>query len=55
MANPIELQKHLAGMSYPARKNDVISCAKHNGADKELLDRLNNIPADPDRVTKEAF
>ncbi len=41
--NPIELQKHLKGMDYPASKQDVISKAQENGADKELLSVLEGL------------
>ena len=41
--NPIEVQKHLKGMSYPASKNDVVSSAQENGADENLLDQLRNM------------
>jgi len=33
--NPIEVQKHLKGISYPATKDDVVSTAEQNGADDE--------------------
>ena len=38
--NPIEVQKHLKGMSYPASKDDLVSTAEQNGADEELLEQL---------------
>ncbi|MDQ3539905.1 MAG: DUF2795 domain-containing protein [Chloroflexota bacterium] len=44
--NPIELQKHLKGMSYPASKQDVIDKAKENGADQELQSMLENLSDD---------
>lgn len=44
--NPIELQKHLKGLDYPATKDDVIACAKKNGADDDLLDSLSRISGD---------
>jgi hypothetical protein len=45
--NPIELQKHLKGVDYPASKDDLISAAESNGAPQELLDALRS--ADKDR------
>jgi len=42
--NPIELQKHLKGVSYPASKQDVIDKAKENGADQELQSALEQLP-----------
>lgn len=41
--NPIELQKHLKGMEYPASKQDVIDKAKENGADQELQSMLEQL------------
>ncbi len=38
--NPIQVQKHLKGMSYPASKDDLLSTAEGNGADEELMEQL---------------
>lgn len=41
--NPIELQKHLKGVDYPANKQDLTRQAEENGADggmRAVLDRL---------------
>lgn len=38
--NPIEAQKYLKGMSYPASKQDVIDHAQSNGAPQEMIDDL---------------
>ncbi len=43
--NPIELQKHLKGASYPAAKNDLVALAESNGAPDEILDALRNAGA----------
>ncbi len=54
--NPIELQKHLKGISYPASKDDVVSTAESNGAPDEIVDALRSASQDefsgPDQVTK---
>ena len=42
--NPIQLQKHLKGVDYPARKEDLIKHAKQNGADKDALSALEQMP-----------
>ncbi|NEQ29127.1 MAG: DUF2795 domain-containing protein [Microcoleus sp. SIO2G3] len=42
--NPIELQKHLKGLDYPASKEDVISHAEKNGADKNIKWILEQLP-----------
>ncbi len=44
--NPIEVQKHLKGMSYPASKDDVVSRAEQNGAGHELLEQLRGMSRD---------
>lgn len=38
--NPIEAQKYLKGMDYPASKQDVIDKAKSNDAPSEMIDDL---------------
>ena len=47
--NPIEVQKHLKGMRYPASKEDLVSTAEQNGADEDLLEQLRS--ADRDEFT----
>lgn len=44
--NPIEVQKHLKGVNYPASKEDLASTAESNGAPKELVDQLRNMDRD---------
>jgi hypothetical protein len=41
--NPIELQKSLKGVDYPATKEDVVSAARKNGADDEIMSALQNL------------
>jgi hypothetical protein len=59
MPSPIDLQKTLSGVSYPSSKQDIMSHAKSNGADQEILDALNALPdgdiSGPDRVQKAVF
>lgn len=57
--NPIELQKSLKGMSYPASKDDLVQHAEKQGADDKILDALKQLkdgqfetPAD---VSQEIF
>ena len=42
--NPIELQKHLGGVDYPASRDDLVKKAEENGADEEVLEALRGIP-----------
>jgi hypothetical protein len=54
--NPIELQKHLKGISYPASRDDVVATAQSNGAPDEIVEALRNSGQDefsgPDQVSK---
>jgi hypothetical protein len=38
MVSPIDIQKALGGMDYPATKEDIIKHAENNGGDAEVLD-----------------
>jgi hypothetical protein len=42
--NPVQLQKHLKGMDYPASKQDLINHAKQQGADENVCSTLNQLP-----------
>ncbi|MBW4612173.1 MAG: DUF2795 domain-containing protein [Desmonostoc vinosum HA7617-LM4] len=44
-ANPIEIQKHLKGVDYPASKQELIKHAKKHGADQKILSLLEQLPA----------
>ena len=41
--NPIELQKHLKGVDYPASKQELVSTAESNGAPQEIIETLQSI------------
>ncbi|MBD2033795.1 DUF2795 domain-containing protein [Phormidium sp. FACHB-592] len=41
--NPIQLQKHLKGMDYPASKQDLLDHAKKEGADENILSTLEQL------------
>ena len=43
-ANPIELQKHLSGIDYPASKEDLVSHAREENAPDEVMDTLQRLP-----------
>ena len=55
--NPIELQKHLAGVGYPAKREDLVRAAERNGADKDTLAAVRALPdrtyEGPSGVSKE--
>lgn len=42
--NPIQMQKFLGGMEYPATKEQIVEHAKEKGADEAVLDGLQAIP-----------
>jgi hypothetical protein len=44
--SPVELQKHLKGVDYPASKENLIAAAQENGAPREVLDVLRRLPGD---------
>jgi hypothetical protein len=55
--NPIELQKYLKGVSYPANQRDIVEAARRNKADRSILDTLNQLPRrqykNPPEINKE--
>ncbi|MBW4471726.1 MAG: DUF2795 domain-containing protein [Stenomitos rutilans HA7619-LM2] len=44
--NPIQLQKYLKGMDYPANKQDLLDRAKQEGADENILSTLKQLAED---------
>jgi hypothetical protein len=56
--SPIDIQKALGGMNYPASKEDLVKHAQDKGADDTVLETLNNLPDrefdSPTDVNKEA-
>ncbi|GGZ96233.1 DUF2795 domain-containing protein [Streptomyces echinoruber] len=57
--SPIDLQKALHGMGYPAEKKDLVECARRNHADKKVVERLDGLKQDhfdgPNEVQKAVF
>jgi hypothetical protein len=43
-ANPIQVQKFLSGMDYPASKDEIVEHAKSKGADENIMDTLEQLP-----------
>ena len=41
--NPIQLQKDLKGIDYPASKDDLIAAAQKNNADKDVMDAIRQL------------
>jgi len=42
--NPIELQKHLKGMDYPASRQDLVQHVQKQGADQNIRSLLEQLP-----------
>jgi hypothetical protein len=42
--NPIQLQKHLKGVSYPASRKDLMKAAEANGAGEDISSFLEQLP-----------
>ena len=42
--NPIQLQKFLKGVDYPATKEDLLESAERNGADEDVRTTLEQLP-----------
>lgn len=42
--NPIQIQKFLGGVDYPASREALLSKAKESGADENVLRALEGIP-----------
>lgn len=43
-ANPVEVEKCLKGIDFPAKKQDLIKHAQKQGAEKEVLDTIKDLP-----------
>ncbi len=44
--NPIQLQKYLSGIDYPATKQDLLQRAEQQGADDNVLSTLKSLDRD---------
>jgi hypothetical protein len=44
--NPIQLQKFLGGIDYPANKQELIKKAQKSGADQNVMNTLKSLPRD---------
>jgi hypothetical protein len=43
MVSPIDIQKALSGMDYPASKDDIVRHAEQHGADDDVIQALKKI------------
>ncbi len=44
--SPIDVQKHLRGVSYPAAKEELVAAARENGAPDDIVDALQSVSDD---------
>ncbi|UGT61459.1 DUF2795 domain-containing protein [Nocardia asteroides] len=42
--NPIQVQKFLSGVDYPADRDDLLAAARSNSASDDVLDALGDLP-----------
>ncbi len=42
--NPVQIQKYLDGVNYPASKQDLVNKAKQEGASQDVLQTLEKMP-----------
>jgi hypothetical protein len=43
MPSPIDIQKALSGIDYPASKDQIVQHAEKNGGDEEVVEALRKI------------
>ncbi len=55
--NPIQLQKYLKGIQYPADRETIIRTARGHGADQDMLSTIEQLPdkeyKNPAEISKE--
>ena len=42
--SPANVEKYLAGVNYPAKKEDIVNKAQNNGAPEEVLEVIKQLP-----------
>jgi len=42
--NPVEVEKSLKGIDYPAKKEDMIKHAQQHGANQEVIETIRDLP-----------
>lgn len=42
--NPVQVQKFLDGVDYPASKDDLVNTARNEGADDRVIEALDRLP-----------
>jgi hypothetical protein len=44
LANPVEIQRHLKGVSYPATREDLLEATRSEDAPPEVLESFESLP-----------
>ncbi|HZU13329.1 MAG TPA: DUF2795 domain-containing protein [Chloroflexota bacterium] len=44
--NPIQVQKYLSNVNYPASKSDLVDAARKEGAGQDVVETLQKMPGD---------
>lgn len=44
--NPVQVQKYLNNVNYPASKQDLVDAAKKEGAGQDVIETLQKMPGD---------
>ena len=44
VANPVEVEKSLKGIDFPAKKQDLVKHAQQRGANEEVLETIEQLP-----------
>jgi hypothetical protein len=56
VVNPIQLQRYLQGVNYPANKEDLLSAAEKNDAPDDVVEEIRSLSGEefdgPDQVMK---
>jgi hypothetical protein len=43
-ANPVEVEKSLKGIDFPAKKEDLVKHAQKQGANQEVIETIKSLP-----------
>jgi hypothetical protein len=44
--NPVQVQKFLGGIDYPASRDELVNRAREQGADENVMQTLEELPMD---------
>lgn len=44
--NPVEVEKSIKGINFPAKKQELVKHAQEHGANREVIDTIEHLPKD---------